>query len=150
MPCLQKNELACLHLKNNYRPHGLCGVSFFTLGYTRRFNKEEINQFISACLAPTASIILIIGAGDAFENVLIMSGVVKPLQVKRLTLIFHRFCLVVMIQEATGSATVVMTAAAGSVLPIISSFPGVNFKLLLLAIGSSSLIPSHLNDEDLR
>ncbi|RRN75039.1 hypothetical protein EI200_01335 [Peribacillus simplex] len=142
MPCLLKNELACLHLKNNHRPHGFCGVSFFTLGYTRGFNKEEINQFISACLAPTASIILIIGAGDAFENVLIMSGVVKPLQVKRLPLIFHRFCLVVMIQEATGSA--------GSVLPIISSFPGVNFKLLVLAIGSSSLIPSHLNDEDLR
>ncbi|WP_427087992.1 hypothetical protein [Peribacillus simplex] len=41
-----------------------------------------------------------------------MSGVVKPLQVKGLPLIFHRFCLVVMIQEATGSATVVMTAAA--------------------------------------
>ncbi|MDW7613622.1 hypothetical protein SC499_02500 [Peribacillus simplex] len=46
-----------------------------------------------------------------------MSGVVKPLQVKGLPLIFHRFCLVVMNQEATGSATVVMTAAAGSVLP---------------------------------
>ncbi|MGE1163901.1 hypothetical protein ACQJ0Y_11530 [Peribacillus simplex] len=43
---------------------------------------------------------------------MIMSGVVKPLQVKGLPLIFHRFCLVVMIQEATGSATVVMTAAA--------------------------------------
>ncbi|SNS82874.1 GntP family permease [Bacillus sp. OK838] len=81
---------------------------------------------------------------------MIMSGVVKPLQVKGLPLIFHRFCLVVMIQEATGSATVVMTAAAGSVLPIISSFPGVNFKSLVLAIGLSSLIPSHLNDEDLR
>ncbi|MFE3973935.1 MULTISPECIES: hypothetical protein [unclassified Peribacillus] len=47
MPCLQKNELACLHLKNNQ-------------------NKEEINQFISACLAPTASIILIIGAGEMY------------------------------------------------------------------------------------
>jgi GntP family gluconate:H+ symporter len=42
-----------------------------------------------------------------------------------------------MIQEATGSATVVMTTAAGSVLPIISSFPGVNFKLLVLVIGLS-------------
>ncbi|WP_412547050.1 hypothetical protein [Peribacillus simplex] len=66
MPCLLKNELACLHLKNNHRPHGLCGVAFFTLGYIRRFNNEEINQFISACLAPTASIILNIGAGGMY------------------------------------------------------------------------------------
>lgn len=40
-------------------------VSFFTLGCARDFNKGEQNQFISA-----ASIILIIGAGGAFKNVL--------------------------------------------------------------------------------
>lgn len=40
-------------------------VSFFTLGCARGFNKGEQNQFISA-----ASIILIIGAGGAFKNVL--------------------------------------------------------------------------------
>ncbi len=43
-------------------------VSFFTLGYARGFNKVELNQFRAACPAPTASIILIIGAGGAFEN----------------------------------------------------------------------------------
>lgn len=50
-------------------------VAFCTLGYARGFNNEELYQFMSACLAPTASIILIIGAGDAFKNVLITSGV---------------------------------------------------------------------------
>ncbi|MGM0887162.1 MAG: hypothetical protein ACQEW5_09360 [Bacillota bacterium] len=39
--------------------------SFFTLGCARGFNKGEQNQFMSA-----ASIILIIGAGGAFKNVL--------------------------------------------------------------------------------
>ncbi|KOR81171.1 hypothetical protein MOF30_09175 [Peribacillus frigoritolerans] len=39
-------------------------VSFFTLGCARGFNKGEQNQFISA-----SSIILIIGADGAFNNV---------------------------------------------------------------------------------
>jgi GntP family gluconate:H+ symporter len=51
-----------------------------------------------------------------------------------------------MIRIATGSATVAMTTAVGIVLPIISSVPGVNIELLVLAIGSGSLILSHVND----
>ncbi|WP_370694034.1 GntT/GntP/DsdX family permease [Peribacillus simplex] len=55
-------------MENQSSPSWL--VSFFTLGCARGFNKEELNQFMSACLAPTASFILIIGAGG-----------VRPLQV---------------------------------------------------------------------
>ncbi|MET3317920.1 UNVERIFIED_ORG: H+/gluconate symporter-like permease [Peribacillus simplex] len=51
-----------------------------------------------------------------------------------------------MIRIATGSATVAMTTAVSIVLPIISSVPGVNIELLVLAIGSGSLILSHVND----
>ncbi|KRF65271.1 hypothetical protein ASG99_03540 [Bacillus sp. Soil768D1] len=51
-----------------------------------------------------------------------------------------------MIRIATGSATVAMTTAVGIVLPIISSVSGVNIELLVLAIGSGSLILSHVND----
>ncbi|WHY56702.1 hypothetical protein QNH43_27050 [Peribacillus simplex] len=43
-------------------------VPSFTLGCARGFNKVELSQFMAACLAPTESIILIIGAGGAFKN----------------------------------------------------------------------------------
>ncbi|WP_397315614.1 hypothetical protein [Peribacillus frigoritolerans] len=36
------------------------------LGCARGFNKEELIQFMTACLVPTASIILVIGACSAF------------------------------------------------------------------------------------
>ncbi|MGV2443965.1 UNVERIFIED_CONTAM: hypothetical protein FO527_07630 [Bacillus sp. ATCC 13368] len=54
--------IGLISLKNQSLP---LMVSFFTLGCARGFNKGEQNQFISA-----ASIILIIGAGGAFKNVL--------------------------------------------------------------------------------
>lgn len=50
-------------------------VSFFTLGYARGFNKKQLSSFMGECLAPTATIILVIGGGGAFKNVLITSGV---------------------------------------------------------------------------
>ncbi|MGE7684906.1 hypothetical protein [Peribacillus simplex] len=43
-------------------------------------------------------------------------------------------------------ANVAITTAVGIVLPIISSVPDVNIELLVLAIGSGSLILSHVND----
>ncbi|PKF88410.1 hypothetical protein [Bacillus sp. BA3] len=45
------------------------------LGCARGFNKEELIQFMTACLVPTASILLVIGACSAFKIVLITSGV---------------------------------------------------------------------------
>ncbi|MEY9870156.1 H+/gluconate symporter-like permease [Peribacillus sp. B2I2] len=97
-------------------------VSFFTLGYARGINKVALNQFMSACLAPPASIILIIGAGGAFKNVLNTGGVGEA--VASLTTFFDISlilfgCVAAMIRVATGSAIVAMTTAVGIVLPII-------------------------------
>jgi gluconate:H+ symporter, GntP family len=125
-------------------------LSFFTLGYSRGFNKEELNQFMSACLAPTASIILIIGAGGAFKNVLIESGVGDAIASLATSFdispILFAWLVAALIRVATGSATVAMTTAVGIVLPMISTVPDINIELLVLAIGSGSLILSHVND----
>ena len=124
--------------------------SFFTLGYARGFNKEELSSFMSSCLAPTASIILIIGAGGAFKNILIESGVGDAIAGLATSFdispILFAWLVAALIRIATGSATVAMTTAVGIVVPIISTVPGVNVELLVLAIGSGSLILSHVND----
>lgn len=53
--------------------------SFFSLGYSRGFSKHDISKFTSECLAPIASIVLIIGAGGAFKQVLINSASARRL-----------------------------------------------------------------------
>jgi GntP family gluconate:H+ symporter len=124
--------------------------SFFTLGYARGFNKNDLARFTSECLAPTASIILIIGAGGAFKTVLIDSGVGKSIAEMatgaNVNVIVFAYLVSALIRVATGSATVAMTTAAGIVAPVLAMTPGANLELVVLATGAGSLILSHVND----
>ncbi|MBL5799274.1 GntP family permease [Bacillus sporothermodurans] len=125
-------------------------VSFFTLGYARGFNKKQLSSFMGECLAPTATIILVIGGGGAFKNVLITSGVgdaIANLATNtHISPILFAWLVAALIRVATGSASVAMTTAVGIVAPVIASTHGVNTELIVLAIGSGSLILSHVND----
>src|SRR5687768_13082696 len=49
--------------------------SFWSLGRARRFTRDDILKFCNDCLAPTATILLVIGAGGGFNAVLVQSGV---------------------------------------------------------------------------
>jgi GntP family gluconate:H+ symporter len=52
-------------------------VSFWSLraGPAGRFTAEQVRAFCNDCLAPTAAILLVIGAGGGFNQVLVQSGV---------------------------------------------------------------------------
>jgi GntP family gluconate:H+ symporter len=127
-------------------------ASFFTLGRVRGFTRDQLLAFTNDCLAPTAAIMLVIGAGGGFNRVLIESGVGKA--VANVALGSHASPLVLawtiaaLIRVATGSATVAMTTAAGLVAPIVAATPGavVSPELLVLATGAGSLVLSHVND----
>lgn len=124
--------------------------SFFSLGYARGFKKEEISRFTSECLAPTATIILIIGGGGAFKQVLINSGVggaIAELATQaNINVILFAWFVAALIRVATGSATVAMTTAAGIVAPVLAMTPGVPIELVVLATGAGSIVLSHVND----
>jgi GntP family gluconate:H+ symporter len=124
--------------------------SFFSLGFARGFSKEEVSKFASECLAPVATIILIIGGGGAFKQVLINSGVggaiAEIATQANVNIIFFAWFVAALIRVATGSATVAMTTAAGIVAPVIALTPGANVELVVLATGAGSLILSHVND----
>src|SRR6266576_2839744 len=49
--------------------------SFWSLGYRQHFSRDQILKFSNDCLAPTATILLVIGAGGGFNRVLLESGV---------------------------------------------------------------------------
>jgi GntP family gluconate:H+ symporter len=68
------------------------------------------------CLAPTATIILIIGAGGTFENILITSGVGNAIAdlatSMHISPILFAWLIAALIRVAIGSATVAMKTAA--------------------------------------
>ena len=124
--------------------------SFWSLGRVQQFTKEQLLKFMNDCLAPIATILLVIGAGGGFNKVLIESGVGRAiadvaLQANASPLLLA-WIIAALIRVATGSATVAMTTAAGIVAPIAMLRPGTPPELLVLATGAGSLVLSHVND----
>jgi GntP family gluconate:H+ symporter len=124
--------------------------SFWSLGRARHFTKEEVLKFCNDCLAPTATILLVIGAGGGFNAVLVQSGVGRAIAGisvgSHVSPLLLAWIVAALIRVATGSATVAMTTAAGIVAPIALATPGTNAELLVLATGAGSLVLSHVND----
>ena len=124
--------------------------SFWSLRRARNFTKEEILKFCNDCLAPTATILLVIGAGGGFNSVLVQSGVGRAIAAvavgSHTSPLLLAWIVAALIRVATGSATVAMTTAAGIVAPIALATPGTSPELLVLATGAGSLMLSHVND----
>jgi gluconate:H+ symporter, GntP family len=125
-------------------------VSFITLGRMRGFSRETILKFSNECLAPTANITLVIGAGGGFGRILQDSGVSQAIVAVALhahvSLLLLGWLVAALIRLATGSSTVAMSTAAGILAPILLRSPGVRPELLAIATGAGSLIFSHVND----
>lgn len=125
-------------------------ISFVTLGTMRGVSRETILRFSNECLAPTATITLLVGAGGGFGRVLQDSGVshamIEIAMQHHLPLLLLAWLLAALMRLATGSATVAMTTAAGIVAPIALQTPGASPELLAIATGAGSLIFSHVND----
>ena len=124
--------------------------SFWSLGRARHFTRDEIMKFCNDCLGPTATIVLVIGAGGGFNQVLVQSGVGRAIadiaRDSHTSPLILAWSVAALIRVATGSATVAMTTAAGIVAPIALATPGTSPELLVLATGAGSLVLSHVND----
>lgn len=127
-----------------------CFAAFYFLGIRQGMSKKDIKKLTDQCLLPVGSIILIIGAGGGFKQILIDSGVGTTIghmsQHLSLSPLVLAFMISGLIRIATGSATVALTTAAGIVSPIIEHMSGVNLELLVIATGAGSLMFSHVND----
>jgi GntP family gluconate:H+ symporter len=124
-------------------------VALWTFGVARGFDRNRLNRFCTDALAPTATIVFIIGAGGGFNGVLVDSGIgtaigkgVNGLSISALLL---GWFVAVLIRVATGSATVATITAAGIMVPI-AAHTSVDRPLLALAIGCGSLFFSQVND----
>lgn len=125
-------------------------VSFITLGTMRGFSRETILRFSNECLAPTATITLLVGAGGGFGHVLHDSGasgaMVTAAMHAHIPIVLLAWLLAAVMRLATGSSTVAMTTAASIVAPIALMMPGMHPELLAISTGAGALIFSHVND----
>ncbi len=127
-----------------------CFAAFYFLGKRQGMNKKVIKKLVEDCLLPVGSIVLIIGAGGGFKQILIESGVGTTIaqmsENLSLSPLVLAFLIAGLIRVATGSATVALTTAAGIISPIIDHMSGVNLELLVIVTGAGSLMLSHVND----
>ncbi len=125
-------------------------VSFWSFGTHCGLTGNQILKFTEQCVAPAASIFLVVGAGGGFSKILeysrvgaAIAGVALQIPV---TPVLLGWIIAGLFRIAVGSATVSITMAAGLMLPIVDARPDTNRELLVLAMGAGSLICSHVND----
>jgi Gnt-I system low-affinity gluconate transporter len=103
-------------------------------------------------LEPAGVVILITGAGGAFKQVLIDSGVGQMLASVFIEAQFSVFILGFLIAAITriaqGSSTVAMITGAGLIAPVLELQPmsAASLGLLVIAISSGATMLSHVND----
>lgn len=124
-------------------------VAIYTLGLARGKKMPEVMVSVSSSISGITMVLLIIAGAGALKQVLIDSGVsdyiAGMLQGSAISPLILAWCIATIIRVCVGSATVAGLTAAGIVLPLVSN-PGVSAELMVLAIGSGSLMLSHVND----
>jgi len=123
--------------------------AYWSLGLARGMTMEKIGHITDECFKPVAGILLIIGAGGAFNQVIQDSGIGKALgdvlTGTHMNALVLAYIIALVMRFAVGSTTVAMITSAGIVLPLVASM-GVDPTLLCLAVGAGGIGLSHVND----
>lgn len=124
-------------------------IALFTFGLNRGRTMEQVMDTLTDSIKIIAMMLLIIGGGGAFKQVLVDSGVDKYIaglmEGSSVSPILMAWSIAAALRIALGSATVAAITAGGIVAPVIAS-TGVSPELMVLAVGSGSVILSHVND----
>ncbi len=120
------------------------------LGFGQGLTRDQVTKALTASLAPTGSLLLIMGAGGALKQVIVEIGAGavagRLLASAHFPLVVVAFLLAVALRAAQGSATVAIITAAGLVAPMLKATPGLHTVPIFLAVclGGGSI--SHVND----
>ena len=124
-------------------------VATFTLGIKMGFTMKKIMDYYTHAVKDVSMIILIIGGAGALKQILVESGVSNEIAdvLKNLPLnpLIIGWLVAALIRICVGSATVAGLTTAGIIAPMVQQ-TGANPELMVLAIGSGSLMFSHVND----
>lgn len=124
--------------------------AYWSLGLARGLSMSQILKFTDQCFGPVAGILLVIGAGGAFNRVLIDSGLGielgKVLESLALSPLLLAWLVAAVMRFSVGSATVAMMTAVGIVMPVLAQHPTLDPALVALAVGSGAICFSHVTD----
>lgn len=125
-------------------------VGFVVLGRPAGFDRSRLNSVVASSLGPIAGILLIVGAGGGFKQVLVDTGIGEVIASfvsgSSVSVLLLAWLVAVVIRIATGSATVATITAAGILQPLTETLDTPMVSLLVLAIGAGSVFLSHVND----
>ncbi len=123
--------------------------AIYFLGLARGKNMTGIMKSLSHSVVSIAMIMLLISGAGSLKQVLVDGGVSNYigglLSHSVLSPLFLGWLIAAVLRICIGSATVSGLTAAGIVLPLVTG-TAVNPELMVLAVGSGSLICSHVND----
>ncbi|MHA3693940.1 D-serine transporter DsdX [Yersinia enterocolitica] len=118
-------------------------VAYYTLGIRQNMGMSTLLAKTEESFSSIANILLIIGAGGAFNGILKASGLADSLAVILSNLDMHPILLAwlvaLILHAAVGSATVAMMGATAIVSPILPMSPNVSPEIITLAIGSGAI-----------
>jgi len=124
-------------------------IGIYTLGIARGNTMEGIMKIFGTAVSGITMVLLIISGAGALKQILIDSGVSNYigslLELTSMSPLIIAWLIATLIRFSVGSATVAGLTTAGIVLPLVQS-SGVSSELMVLAIGSGSLMLSHVND----
>ena len=123
--------------------------AIFSMGLHRERKMDDIMKSVTNAIYPIGMMILIIGGGGTFKQVLIDGGVgdtiAKLFEGSTLSPILLAWIVAAVLRIALGSATVAAISTTGIILPLLQHSDA-NVALVVLAIGAGSVILSHVND----
>ncbi|HGH0791784.1 TPA: gluconate:H+ symporter [Staphylococcus pseudintermedius] len=121
----------------------------FSMGIRRGIPTKQVMNTLTQAIYPIGMMLLIIGAGGAFKQVLINGGVGGAIEKiftdVNISPILLAWLVAAILRLALGSATVAAISTTGIVLPLLQT-ADVNLALVALAIGAGSIFCSHVND----
>ena len=119
------------------------------MGIARKTPIKDVMASCSSSIAAIGMMLLIIGGGGAFKQVLITGGVgdyvAELFTGSAMSPIILAWLVAAILRVSLGSATVAAISTAGLVIPILAQYD-VNLALVTLATGAGSAICSHVND----
>lgn len=125
-------------------------LAMVTFGTGVGFSAQVLTKKIGQSLLPIVGVMLIVGAGGGFKQVLVDGGtgtaIAKIAIAASLSVLLLGWIVAVLIRLATGSATVATVTAAGIIAPLAGGLSPVHLSLVVLAVGAGSLFFSHVND----
>ena len=118
-------------------------AAYYMLGIKRHMTMSVLLTKTEECFSSIANILLIIGAGGAFNAILKTSGLSEGLAAILAHLDMHPILLAwliaLILHAAVGSATVAMMGATGIVSPMLVLYPHISPEIITLAIGSGAI-----------